>query len=221
MFYVLDDNKNLVPAFDQEGFLAILREVIEDQSLENIDPTSAIASKLRSIINDKTWTIEFITRSQYNELKQAGELDPDTYYVIIDENIFERVDNLERSLPTDLDGSLDGFTLATSSTHLSAGLYLIVSNINIPSSEHPVNFTTLIYFDGSTVSHGSVFKQGGTYAGISEEMSSLLSIGIKSNGVIVLYEEEVKTIDGSKWWVFTDRGTPSNTYFKKIFAPTN
>jgi len=97
-YYVLDDHNNRIAAFDQEGFLAVLQQAIADQSLENIDPDSAVASKLRSIINGTTHHIEFVTQAEYNTLAQGGELIEGCYYFITDdtteEDIEEALDNL-------------------------------------------------------------------------------------------------------------------------------
>lgn len=88
-FYVLDENKNLVLSFDAEGFLAILQQAIADQSLANIDPDSAVASKLRSIINGTVHHIEFVTAAQYSDLVNRGEIVAGTYYFITDDTTEE------------------------------------------------------------------------------------------------------------------------------------
>ena len=101
-YYVLDDHNNRIAAFDQEGFLAVLQQAIADQSLENIDPDSAVASKLRSVINGTTHHIEFVTQAEYNTLAQGGELIEGCYYFITDdtteEDIEEALDNLAEAV---------------------------------------------------------------------------------------------------------------------------
>lgn len=88
-YYLLDENKNLVEGFDKEGFLALLEQAIEDGSLENIDENSAVASKIKSLLNGTTHNIEFVTEAQYNQLVIDEELVPNTYYFITDDTTLE------------------------------------------------------------------------------------------------------------------------------------
>lgn len=99
-FYVLDENKNLVASFDREGFLAILQQAIEQGTLENIDPDSAVASKLRSNLNGTAHYIEFVTAAQYSELEAQGELVEGTYYFITDDTTEEDLENAIGELQT-------------------------------------------------------------------------------------------------------------------------
>lgn len=88
-YYLLDENKNLVEGFDKEGFLALLEQAIEQGSLENIDENSAVASKLRSVLNGTTHHIEFVTQAQYNQLVADEELVVNTWYFIIDDTSYD------------------------------------------------------------------------------------------------------------------------------------
>lgn len=99
-FYVLDDHNNRVLAFDQEGILAVLQQAIADQSLENINPDSAVASRLRSIINGTAHHIEFVTQAQYNDLEQAGQLIEGCYYFITDDETAENFEDAIEALQT-------------------------------------------------------------------------------------------------------------------------
>lgn len=119
-FYVLDENKNLVLSFDAEGFLAILQQAIADQSLANIDPDSAVASKLRSIINGTAHHIEFITAAQYNDLEAHGELVEGTYYFITD-------DTTEQDLEEAVSGLVEGVGTLNTRTETLEGA---VQNLN-------------------------------------------------------------------------------------------
>lgn len=98
MFFVLDENKNLVEAFDKEGFLALLQQVIDAGSLEGIDPESAVASKLRSIVNGTAHNLEFVTQAQYNQLFNDGDLVENTYYFITDDETIEDYDEAIQQL---------------------------------------------------------------------------------------------------------------------------
>lgn len=92
-YYLLDENKNLVEGFDKEGFLALLEQAIERGSLENIDEDSAVASKIRSVLNGTTHHIEFVTQDQYNQLVASEELVANTYYFITDDTTAEDLEN--------------------------------------------------------------------------------------------------------------------------------
>lgn len=111
-YYVLDDHNNKIAAFDQEGILAVLQQAIADQSLEDIDPDSAVASKLRSVINDTTHHIEFVTQAQYNTLEQGGELIEGCYYFITDDTTAEDIEDAIDALEDDVDALQTGLNSA-------------------------------------------------------------------------------------------------------------
>ncbi len=91
-YYLLDENKNLVEGFDKEGFLALLEQAIEQGSLENIDENSAVASKIRSVLNGTTHHIEFVTQAQFNQLQADEQLVANTYYFITDDQDWESLE---------------------------------------------------------------------------------------------------------------------------------
>ena len=91
-YYLLDEHKNLVEGYDKEGFLGLLEQAIEEGSLENIDEDSAVASKIRSVLNGTTHHIEFVTQAQYNELEAQGKLVANTYYFITDDTSYADID---------------------------------------------------------------------------------------------------------------------------------
>ena len=112
-FYVLDDNNNRVLAFDQEGILAVLQQAIAEQSLENINPDSAVASRLRSIINGTAHHIEFVTQAQYNELEAAGELVQGCYYFITDDDTVDDLDDAIAALQAAVEALTETLTAKT------------------------------------------------------------------------------------------------------------
>lgn len=123
-YYLLDENKNLVEGFDKEGFLALLEQAIEDGSLENIDENSAVASKLRSVLNGTTHNIEFVTEAQYNQLEAEGELVPNTYYFITDDTTYEGLETTINQVLEDIEalqesvgGIVDGTIVVPNATH--------------------------------------------------------------------------------------------------------
>lgn len=93
-YYLLDENKNLVEGFDKEGFLALLEQAIENGSLEGIDENSAVASKIKSVLNGTTHHIEFVTQAQYNQLVSSHQLVTNTYYFITDDSSFDDLETL-------------------------------------------------------------------------------------------------------------------------------
>ena len=144
-YYLLDENKNLVEGFDKEGFLALLEQAIEQGSLENIDPNSAVASKLRSVLNGTTHNIEFVTQAQYNELKAQGELVPNTYYFITDDTTLEGLETtltevLQR-LSTNEDNIskiIDGRQVVGKATEASKTPFSLkgFTEVQLPSNSH-------------------------------------------------------------------------------------
>lgn len=102
-YYLLDENKNLVEGFDKEGFLALLEQAIDQGSLENIDEDSAVASKIRSVLNGTTHHIEFVTQAQFNQLEAEGKLVANTYYFITDDTTAEDLEGAIETLQEDLE----------------------------------------------------------------------------------------------------------------------
>ena len=180
MFYVLDENKNLVEAFDKEGFLALLEQIIEDGSLENIDEDTAVASKLRSLINGTTHHIEFVTQAQYNQLAQDEQLVAGTYYFITDDDTAEEfadaiealqtlTNNLQERLSaveTNLHFDDEGFEIVTQITDgsyttqedLTSGLYLAkIYDPTMPSHGYPFYTPLVFYYDGVNMLTTAIF----------------------------------------------------------------
>ena len=156
-FYVLDENKNLVLSFDAEGFLAILQQAIADQSLANIDPDSAVASKLRSIINGTTHHIEFITAAQYSDLENRGLLVAGTYYFITDDTTEEDLEQYINGLAEDIEAvenavsykeKLQDWTPYTEP--IDAGFYLLcVQFVTLDVDPLVISLTTQIFLDAT------------------------------------------------------------------------
>ena len=80
MFFVIDENKNLIEGLDKEGVIALLEQAIEDGDLSHIEADSAFVSKLKSLVNGTTHHIEFVTQAQFNQLEHDDELVSNTYY---------------------------------------------------------------------------------------------------------------------------------------------
>lgn len=92
MFYVLDENHNLIEAYDKEGVLSALEQAIADGSLAGITADSAFVSKLRCCVGGTTHRIAFVTQAKYNELEASGSIVADCYYYIIDDTTAEDID---------------------------------------------------------------------------------------------------------------------------------
>lgn len=203
-FYVLDENKNLVLSFDAEGFLAILQQAIADQSLANIDPDSAVASKLRSVINGTTHHIEFITAAEYSDLENRGLLVAGTYYFITDDTteedleeaiggLISRVGSLEQTV-----GSLDTtLTFGEPSAEFSVvtikengtttkkepvprGLYIARVYDQRDTSSPKIASTLIVYYDGVSYCRSPIFDF--LVFGVG---STMVEMSFSPNGVIV------------------------------------
>lgn len=107
-FYVLDDHKNKVEAYDKEGLLALLEQIIEDQSLSGIDADTAFVTKIKGAVDGQTHKISFVTEAQYNELEQAGQIETDAYYFITDDTTAEDLESAIEELRTEINSIKDG-----------------------------------------------------------------------------------------------------------------
>ncbi len=92
MFYVVDDKKNLIEAYDKEGVLSLLAQAIQDGSLEGITADSAFISKIKCCVSGITNKIAFVTQAKYNELLQDNKIESNTYYYITDDTTAEDIE---------------------------------------------------------------------------------------------------------------------------------
>jgi hypothetical protein len=97
MFFVLDENHNLIPAYDKEGVLAVLAQAIKDGSLSGISADAGFVSKLRCCVTGGTNQVAFVTQANYNELKASGSLVANCMYIITDDTT---VDDINAKLDT-------------------------------------------------------------------------------------------------------------------------
>lgn len=180
MFYVLDDNKNLVEAFDKEGFLALLEQIIEDGSLENIDEDTAVASKLRSIINGTAHHIEFVTQAQYNQLEQDEELVAGTYYFITDDETAEDFAEAIEVLQTDLALAFERIE--------ALELFKNLTNTRLNEQITPVSNTLWSKSDGSDFKiYATKSSYGGTVSYPNKLTSGLYAVEVFSNRFYQFY----------------------------------
>lgn len=85
MFYVLDENHNLVEAYDKEGVLAVLAQAIANGSLDSVVADSAFVTQLKCCVGGVSHKMAFVTQAKYNELKESdGLLDNCMYYITDD-----------------------------------------------------------------------------------------------------------------------------------------
>lgn len=124
-YYVLDENKNLVEAYDKEGVLAVLAQAIEDGSLDNITSDSAFISKIKCCVNGVSNNIAFITQAKYNELEANGELRENTYYYITDdttcEDINAALEALNEAINSCNNSSIKTLNVGTNDNALTVG----------------------------------------------------------------------------------------------------
>lgn len=91
--YVIDENNNKIEAYDKEEVLSVLKQAIDDGTLENIVADAAFVTKLKCCVNGATYSEAFLTQAQYNELEANNELIPNCIYNIIDDTTIETIDN--------------------------------------------------------------------------------------------------------------------------------
>lgn len=93
MFFVLDENHNLVEAYDKEGVLAVLEQAIADGSLSGITENSAFVSQLKCCVSGQANKIAFVTQAKYNEMKESNMLLSNCLYFVIDDTTADDIDN--------------------------------------------------------------------------------------------------------------------------------
>jgi hypothetical protein len=98
MFFVLDENHNLIEAFDKEGVLSVLEQAIKDGSLSGIVADSAFVTKLKCCVSGQTNRIAFVTQAKYNELEAKGQTENGVYYYITDDDTLDGIDNRFKEL---------------------------------------------------------------------------------------------------------------------------
>lgn len=92
MFFVIDENHNLVEAYDKEGVLAVLEKAIADGSLSDLVADASFVSKLKCCVSGQTNRVAFVTQAKYNELEAMGGLIANCYYFITDSSEVEDID---------------------------------------------------------------------------------------------------------------------------------
>ena len=95
--YVHDENHNRILAYSAEEVLSVLAQAIEDGDLDNITADAAFITRLKSILDGKTYFVAFLTQSEYNALVQADELEENTIYYITDDST---LDDLQTAFAT-------------------------------------------------------------------------------------------------------------------------
>ena len=98
MFYVLDENHNLVEAYDKEGVLAVLAQAIADGSLSGIVADSAFVTQLKCCVGGATHKMAFVSQAKYNELEASGGLLENCMYYITDDTKGVETDALLNAL---------------------------------------------------------------------------------------------------------------------------
>ena len=85
MFFVLDENHNLVEAYDKEGVLAVIEKAIADGSLSGIVEDASFVTKIKCCVTGGTNRFAFVSTAKYNELVATGAIEQNTLYYITDE----------------------------------------------------------------------------------------------------------------------------------------
>jgi hypothetical protein len=108
MFYVLDENHNLIEAYDKEGVLAVLAQAIADGSLSGISADAGFVSRLKCCVTGGTNQVAFVTQAKYNELKDGDSLVNNCLYIITDDTTTEDIDEILTELTNTVNSLLDG-----------------------------------------------------------------------------------------------------------------
>lgn len=136
MFYVLDENHNLIEAYDKEGVLAVLAQAIADGSLSGITADSGFISQLKCCVGGGTHKVAFIPQAKYNELKASNGLLEDCLYYITDDTT---ADDIETSL-VELTKTVNGIVQGGASEYRkkAEARQQIVGIGNLPEGEKTV-----------------------------------------------------------------------------------
>lgn len=102
MYYVLDENNNRQEAYSKEEILSVIQQAIADGTLANISADAGFITKLKCACTGTTVKEAFITQAQYNALVNAGTVEPNTHYTIIDDTTCDDIDNALKTIDTDL-----------------------------------------------------------------------------------------------------------------------
>lgn len=119
-FFVIDENHNLIEAYDKEGVLAVLAQAIADGSLSGITADSGFISKIKCCVSGQTNRIAFVTQAKYNELEKSGNLENGVYYYITDDTTAE---DIEKTL-TELVNFKNNVKNGTETVGMASGLKL-------------------------------------------------------------------------------------------------
>lgn len=107
MFFVLDENHNLVEAYDKEGVLAVLAQAIADGSLSGITENSAFVSQLKCCVSGQANKVAFVTQAKFNELKESGSLLANCVYFVTDDTTADDIDKTLTELTDTVNGILN------------------------------------------------------------------------------------------------------------------
>lgn len=103
-YYVFDDKNNKAEAYTKEQFLSLLEQIIEDQSLAGVTADSGFITKIKSIVDNTTYSIAFCTQATYNTMEQGGTLQANTLYFITDDttagDLATAISNIDLTLTT-------------------------------------------------------------------------------------------------------------------------
>ena len=117
MFYVIDENHNMIEAYDKEGVLAVLAQAIADGSLSGITADSAFVSQLKCCVSGQANKVAFVTQAKYNELKASNMLLSNCLYFVIDDTTADDIDRILSELSEKMTSILCGGTAVPKATH--------------------------------------------------------------------------------------------------------
>lgn len=204
MFYVLDENKNLVEAFSKEEALSVFAQAIADGSLNGIVADAAFISKIKCCVNGITNNVAFVTTAKYNELEKAGMLKENTAYFITDDTTLDGLDTQIKSLTESLEEVKTNIAKFEQKRNLYTGAETLVSGnkvFTLTSTESFENRTFEICVGGHYLKVIPPYiADGNIYSGISGTQFTLYNY---SNSYEHIFVHTCKVSDTSYALVVT------------------
>ena len=135
MFYCLDENKNLVEAFDKQGVLNAIETAIKDGSLANLVADAAFIDKLRCCVTGGTNRVAFVTQAKYNELVATNGIVENCLYFITDDTSVDDLNEILESINQDLEELYTKLTGAIRLKELWTGSVMIYKSTSSGAKE--------------------------------------------------------------------------------------
>lgn len=192
-FFVIDENHNLIEAYDKEGVLAVLAQAIKDGSLSGISEDAGFVSKLKCCVGGDTHKTAFVTQAKYNELKKSGSILENCIYFITDdtteEDLDAQLDAINERLNTVEDAQANGVVRANA---IGGATFIPVQNGVIPITKAGLYVVQLGLGSGVGYYNATSLILVPTLAKVAFDTSSVLSSDAKK---LVMYNDIEKQLE--------------------------